>query len=534
MIPMLPMASIPAQVGLAASDYAVVAIYMLVLIWIGMWFRGEKETEGYLLGGRHMNWLIVAISYFVTLTSTLSMVGVPSEAYKYGVTLALQQFVAPIAAISTFLIFVRFFFKTRIFTPFQYLENRYDGRVRAVAALIFSFSRLIYIALVLYSCSKVFEGAAGWNVWMTIILIGVVSTVYTVTGGIRAVMWGDLFQFLVMVCGLALIAWKIITQVPGGTAGIFNYAIENNHFISKPDAEFFSFSPYIRLTFWLVMMRMFVEYLFYNSSDQFALQRLLCTSSYQQAKRSMFAMVIMDLPMMLSMWFIGLGIWVFYQHQSAAVRPQNPDLAMIRFIVMELPSPIRGLIIAALLAAAMSTLVGGYNSLATVFTKDFYLRFFRKDASERTQVRFSWWMTAVNGTFSILAALVISQFSESTKDNIFEVSVLWLSLHSILPAVFLLAVMSRRATSHHVLVAMGAGGVTIAGMTGWYLFEKFSGYETISPFYIGVFGMVVTLVVGLVLSRFGARRPAEELKDLTLWTLKKDDKQTLIPVLNPK
>ena len=165
-------------------------------------------------------------------------VAVPGEAYKSGVTLALALFIAPLAALATFFIFVRFFFKVLIFTPFSYLERRFDGRVRMLAAAMFCLTRLLYISLVLYSSSKVFQGTAGWNLSATILLIGAIGILYTVMGGIRAVVWTDVAQFLMMMGGLLLISIWIIRGVPDGFTGIFRFAQDNDHFVRSQGGDF--------------------------------------------------------------------------------------------------------------------------------------------------------------------------------------------------------------------------------------------------------------------------------------------------------
>ena len=147
------------QIGLDWSSYTVMGLYLLAVIAMGAWFRrGKVDTETYLLGGRSMPWFVIGISYFVSLVSTVSMVSGPGEAYEYGVAMAIGVLIQPIAAICAFLIFVRFYFKHRIFTPFDYLERRFDSRVREIVAGIFCLTRIIYLGMVLFASAKVLEG----------------------------------------------------------------------------------------------------------------------------------------------------------------------------------------------------------------------------------------------------------------------------------------------------------------------------------------------------------------------------------------
>ena len=184
-----------------------------------------------------------------------------------------------------------------------------------------------------------------------------------------------------------------------------------------------------------------------------------------------------------------------------------------------------GLMVAAMMAAVMSTLDSGINSLATVFTKDFYQRFSRKNISESKQVVFSRWMTLVTGVCATTVALLIAQFSEAAKSSVMESSYLFMSFTSIVPAIFVLAVFSRRIRSNHVLFATSIGAITIAGMITLYVIQKFilskPEEETISVFYLGASGLMVTVVTGFIISRFFPRADDRDLHDVTLWTLDK-------------
>ena len=514
-----------AETGLDRIDYVVLFVYLAIIVVIGLYFsRGKGDTETYLLGGRRVTWWAVGLSYVVSVTSTLSVVGVPEEAYKEGVTLALGIFLVPFTAVASFFIFVRFYFKVLTFTPFSYLERRFDVRVRAIAAGLFCIVRLTYIALVLYSSSKVLKGTANWNIETTIILIGAVGIGYTVLGGIRAVIWTDVIQFAIMAGGIAYIAVTVVKAVPDGTAGIFQFAIENDHFIRKPE-HLWSFSPFIRVTIWLAIMQSVNESLFFHSSDQISLQRMLSTSGYDQAKKALYTRVIVDLPMMLSLYFIGLGIWVFYQQQFEASARPEADMAFFQFITSQLPPAMPGLMVAAMMAAVMSTLDSGINSLATVFTKDFYQRFSRKNVSERKQVVFSQWMTLMTGVCATAMALLIAQFSKAAKTSVMESSYLFMSFTSIVPAIFVLAVFSRRIRSNHILIAASIGTLVISGMIALYVTQKFilskPEEEIISVFYLGASGLTVTVVTGFIISRFFPRADDRDIYDLTLWTLSK-------------
>ena len=537
---------------LGTLDWGALIIYMVVMIGVGLWYsRGERTTESYLLGGRGLAWWAVGISFVVSLTSTLSLVGVPGEVYNYGLTMTLSFILGPVALLLAFYLFVRFYFKRRIFTPFEYLEDRFDSRIRIIAAGLFWLTRLTYLGLVLYSSSKIFQGAAGWNVYWTILVVGIVGVAYTVVGGIRAVVWTDLLQFVVIVVGLGVLAVIITQAMPDGVAGIFRITFEQGHGFVDQHGEYVlgnrsfylpSLNPfhdgtdgrlnlfYDRYILVLILFNPFVFHFFVFSSDQIGLQRLLSTSSYKNAERSMYTNLIVGIPMMLVMYFVGMAVFSFYHRDGAVGAPESGDLALFRFIGTEMPSPFAGLLLAAMLAAVMSTLDSGVNSLATVLTKDFYVRM-GKGVTEASQVTFAKWTTVLVGLFAVVVALTLAAISEGffrgdqgagegTVDSVTTVSYVWMALESVLPGVFLLAVLSRRATANHALIAIlcgwaGSGALMIA----FFVSKHLSPDRTLSMMFIGHGGLVITCVVGFAVTRFAPRRPAGELADKTIWTL---------------
>lgn len=508
--------------GVGTLDYIAIGGYLATLLGIGAWFSREKgDTEVYLLGNRSMSWWVVGVSYMISLLSTMSLVAVPGEVYNHGLTLIIRNFVAPFAIVATFFLFIRFYFKTKVFTPFQYLEERFDVRIRVIASLVFWFSRLTYLSLVLFASAKVFEGASNWPVPLTIIVVGLISIVYTTIGGIRAVIWTDVTQFVVLAFGLGIVFAFALYDVPGGLPGAISYSFENGRGMDEVlDPAFYSFDPHLRITLWVIIIGIIGEAMFYNSSDQIAIQRLLSTSGYQQAKKALYTSVILGLPVACVLWLLGLAIFAFYGHQPEALRPASGDLALFRFIGQQLPSPIPGLILAAMLAAVMSTLDSGINSLATVATKDFYLRLFRRSASEAQQVRFSCRMTIVTGIFATTMGLVISQSSGSMGETMIEAGTIWGAFIGVIAPVFLLGVTTRSVGAVHALVAMVAGWVCTIPMIVWYLVSRYSeGLEPVSFMYVGIPSLVVPLLVGYFLAMFTPKQPRDKIDDLTLFTM---------------
>lgn len=519
------MFSIPlAQTGLGPTDYAVLAVYMLLVLGLGAWFsRDTEDTENYLLGGRGMAWWAVGISYIASLLSTVSMVGAPGEGYKHGLTAALWPALGLFFSLGFFFLFIRFYFQTKTFTPFEYLERRFGARSRATAAALYCVARGLYLATVLFAAAKVFQGTSHWPVPWTIFAVGTVGVIYTTLGGMRAVVWTDFVQFLVLIGGIGIVLLKVTAAVPDGIPGVFRYAAANNHlFPDFHEPSFFTLNPYVRLTLWAIVFRAVGDHLFYKSADQILIQRMLATKGYWQAFRSVLMGSLLGPLVLFALYFVGLCMFRFYSDYPAEARPPA-DLALFRFISSELPSPVPGLIVAAMLAAIMSTLDSGINALATVVTKDFYLRFLRPNAGEAAQVRFSRVMTVLIGGLTMVVACLIAALAASIRGTVLESSGVWMSLLVVLAPVFLIGVTSCRARQWHVLTAMAVGATATALMTLWYYHVKQSGREA-GFFMVAVLPFFATLLTGYVLSRFATRNPGD-LANLTLWTLSRHSQE---------
>ena len=499
-------------------DYTAMFIYMLVVLAVGAWFsRGERDTETYLLGGRRIAFWLVGISYMMSLLSTNSLVQIPGWAYAKGVTLALGGLIMPVAALTAFYLFVPFYFRQKSFTPFEYLERRFSAPVRLGVSVLYLSTRILYISMVMFSCSKVFQGASGWPPEFTIPIVGLVGVMYTMMGGIRAVVWTDFLQFVVMSIGLVAIMMKITPEVPGGAWGIVEYAFDNGRGMPElATAEFYQFDFYAELTLWTIIISTFSQFMFYNSSEQIAIQRLLTTANWKQAQRSMWMYVLMLIPMMSVLWYLGLAIFSFYGQQPTHLRPTQGDLALFRFIAHELPTPLPGIILSAMLAAVMSTVDSGVNAFATVATKDIYLRFLRPQASESDQVRMSRIMTMVTGMFAIGFALLLSIVASTFNQPVLELDNICHGLVYVLPGIFLLGVMNRRIGHGGVIIAGATGLAAVLGMLVWFYVGKARG-QPIGFLYVSATGLLVTFLTGSLISFALPRSSRERLQGLTLW-----------------
>lgn len=461
------------QISLGIADLLTIIIYLAVIIAVGVWFtRNEKSSEDYLLGGRKQPWFAVGISYMMSLLSTLSIVALPGEVFNHGLSLYALFILYPIFSIFFFYVFMGFYFRLKSFTPFEYLERRYSPGIRLMVSIIYLWTRMFYLAMVLFATSKVFLGGAGWNPIVTILVIGGIGIIYTVAGGMKALIWTDVVQFVVLAGGMGIALYFCITATSGGVTGVFKYTFEQGHgFDDFTKSEFYTFTPYFRLSLWLLLIGSVMQPIMYNSSDQISIQRLLTTSSFNQAKKAIYTNAFISLPFQIVMLFIGMAIFTYYsQHPDPNVT--SGDTAFFTFIATKMPTPLPGLMLAAMLAAAMSTINSGLNSLAAVYVKEYQIPYFTPNMDEKKQVFVSRIATCGVGIFAITGAILINLSSDSLGETVVEAMTIWGSLGVIMVPIYLLAVTTKRINTTWIwrLCAIAFGSNT--GMIAWYLVSK--------------------------------------------------------------
>lgn len=482
------------EVALSGIDLTFILVYLLIMIGVGCLFtRGDGSSEDFLLGGRKVAWWAVGISTMMSVVSTVSLVAVPGEVYNNGLSMLMTSLLYPVTSIIAFFLFIRFYFKLRSFTPFDYLERRFGPEVRVIISLLYLFTRVMYVAMVLFASAKIFEGAAGWPIPATIAVVGVIGIIYTMLGGIRAVIWTDVIQFFTMFGGILAAVWLCVRACDGGFTEVFRYAFENGRGPERfADPEFYSFNPYVRLSFWLLLTFALLEPIFYNSADQITVQRLLSTNSYASAKKAAYTNSLVILPITFIPWLIGLAIFTYY-HQNPDPRVTSGDAAFFMFVSTKMPSPLPGLILASMLAAAMSTLDSAMNSLSAVLVKDYYLKSIRPDANEKQQVYVARVLTVVIGVVGAGMAITINATSSSLQESVIEIGAIWSSFAIVLGPVYLLGVTSRRITSRVIWVGVTVCWGGTLGMICWYATSK-SGHTVA----ISAAWWLVPLAIGLL------------------------------------
>ncbi|MBI4624544.1 MAG: hypothetical protein HY736_15175, partial [Verrucomicrobia bacterium] len=347
--------------------------------------------------------------------------------------------------------------------------------------------------------------------------------IYVYLGGAKALIWADFVQFILLVGGLLFIVGICISRVEGGLAGIVRYAMEHGRgFEAMQEPSFYKFDAFVRLNLWLMLFVTVSDRMFYASSDQLAVQRLLSTSTYKAAERSYWFSQILTLPTVFVLWFIGLAIFAFYgQHPVPGVKLAG-DTALFRFVSTELPPFVPGLFIAACLGLIMSTLDAGFHSLATVLVKDTYMVFINPQTGEKRQVWLSRLLILVIGLLAMGIALFMAMTSDKVANSFIETQVFWISFQGLLAMVFLIGVTSCRVTAGDILRAFGAAFVVTLVTTYFYIQSRGTD-RPMSFLFVSIPGEVAVLVFGYLPALWRKKLPAEKTDGLTLFTLKKKE-----------
>ena len=359
---------------LTGLDLTVIVAYLASLSLLGLYFsRRQVSREEYLLGGRRIHWLPAAGSVVATLLSTLTFLSVPGEMIRYGVAYFTGLLGLPLAIPAVTRILLPKLMSLGITSMYEYLEQRYDAGLRRLAAGVFTLRTLVWMALVVYSCSLAVAEMTGWDLYGTIAVTGLVTTFYAAAGGLRTVIWTDNLQLLVLAGGAIAIPISVWTRTgvsPSGWWELFSSA-------GRTEIELFSFDLTVRLTVVGAMLSQFFWSACTQGSDQVAVQRYLATPSLRAARRTAWAYLALNLTVVALLAVCGLALFAFY-YQSSGLPPAEfqrefaprADSLMPRFILEELPAGVSGLLLAALLAAAMSSLSSGINSVAAVASGD--------------------------------------------------------------------------------------------------------------------------------------------------------------------
>ncbi|MBX7211606.1 MAG: sodium/solute symporter [Verrucomicrobiaceae bacterium] len=486
-------------------DYLIFGGYLTASVTVGLLSAGKSSSLGdYFLAGRGMNSLLVAMSILAALFSGISYLAGPADVYKNGFAFGYAVLAFFIATPFTTIWMLPKFYQSRYFTAYQFLEERFALSVRLLASGLFIFRVSLWLAAATYAPALALEKVTGFPLWITILASGVLTTLYTALGGMRAVIWTDVMQLIVLFGGQLIIMLVALGKIPGGLAGMWNTVVADGRMNLSTN-----FSMSERVNLWSVLFAAAFLHLVQMSTDQVSVQRYLTAGSLREARRSLWIKLTFILPTLVLFYGTGLVLYAFYKQHGdplAAGLIQKEDQILPYFVVTQLPHGLPGLLIAAVYAASMSTISAGLNSLASATVVDFQQRL--SHAASETQnhkVSTARWITVGYGVLVITLAFAVSKMPGNLVESVNTVIGL---VGGPLLGLFFLGMFTKRADTRGALLGCLGGFVFVLLL---YLYQNGMMTATkpeqmVSFIWFSLIGCAITMTVGLLTSGRSAPR----------------------------
>lgn len=565
-------------------DWLVVAAYLVWIVWDGI--RKSKDTgklEGYFLANRSLPWWAVGLSVMATQLSAITLVGATGQGYADGMRFVQFYFGLPIAMIILSVTLVPFFHRAKIYTAYEFLEQRFDLKTRTLASVLFLLSRGLSCGVIIAAPAVILSIVLGWNITLTILAIGIPTAIYTIIGGVQAVTWTDVKQMGVIVAGICAAVVVLLLGLPDGVG--LGGALHVAGAAGRLNAVDFNFEWDQTYTFWSGLLGGLFLMLSYFGCDQSQVQRYLTAKSVDEGRHSLLMSAYFKIPLQALVLLTGVLMFVFYlfnqppmlfnpkhgdairqspraaeyqalegefstafgarREASAALASTPSDEAaraafqasddriveirsraagLVReitgdemyrgttgdtpapdvnyvfptFVTTSLPIGLVGLVIAAIFAAAMSSIAAELNSLATSTVIDIYRRHLKPDATDDHYLLVS---KAATGFWAAFACIVAT-FAAGLGSLIEVVNRFGSFFYGSLLGVFVLALAFRRTNGHGAFFGLLAGMAVVA------VFASHPATRDVSFLWHNPIGAIVVVVAGLAVSTLTGGRKA--------------------------
>ncbi|MEW5979558.1 MAG: sodium/solute symporter [Acidobacteriota bacterium] len=470
---------------LSLLDLTVIVSYFAGITWIGArFYRKSAGMQEYLLGSRGMKWLPVALSILAADTSAISYLGVPAWSFQHDMKLNQNILTLLLAIPIVIWLFVPIYSRGNLFTAYQYLERRFDLRVRLLASLFFLVVRGAHVAVIIYAPSLMMAELMQIPLGFSIIAIGALTAFYTMLGGIRAVIWTDAIQVLMVLVGFTTVSLSVLFQVPGGLGGVLHMGALQGKF------EFFDFSFNLSQVdnSFAILFGGTILTVQAMSTDQAVLQKYFTTKSAKETSKSLVLYGVVIIPLTTLLSILGVMLFVFYSNDPELRSTlRNPDAIVPHYVANILPHGLAGLVVASIFAGSMSTVSASLNSLATSSVVDVYKRIVRPGRSDQHYTAASRWATCLWGALATLGAFYVGRLGALVT----AFAKIQSLIGGIILGIFLLGILTKRTTSSGVI----AGSIGGLGVVLYVFF-----FTRVSLFWYCVIGSVGTLLVGWLYS----------------------------------
>ena len=453
---------------LHALDMLVVATYLGGITWFGLRFRKRERTlQSYFLADRNIPWWAIMLSIVSAETSTLTVISVPGLAFTgdFGfLTIAFGYLVGRAVVCVAFL---PRYFRGELLTAYQLIDRRFGARLHRVTALFFLVMRAAAEGVRVFAVAIIVHAALGTGDVASIIIIALLTLVYTFEGGLSAVIWTDVVQMGIYAIGIVMALWLLVHRVPGGWPVIHHVAAAAGKFHLLD----FTFNLTTTFTFWAGLIGGCFLTMASHGTDQLMVQRLLAARSLRDSQRALMGSAVLILIQFAVFLLIGAALFVFYSQVAPGAHFSSADHVFPRFIVTEFPTGFAGLVVAAILAAAMSNLSAALNALSSTTIMDFYRPHLNPGQSEK---HYLWMSRLATVGWTVVLAAVAYASRDSRSVLVAGLAIISYPFSALL-GVFLLGTVTRRANEFGAIVGMilGVAAAVALGLSGlpftWFI-----------------------------------------------------------------
>ena len=484
-------------------DIIVFLTYTIGIALFGSsFFKKSRTSSSFTLGNNDIPRWVVTMSIFATFVSSISYIALPGKAFQSNWNAFAFSLSLPIASVIAAKYFVPLYRKINSPSAYTFMEQRFGPWARIYVSLCYLLTQFMRIGTILYLLALTLNAVTGWDLATIIVFTGLIVAIYSMLGGISAVLWTDAIQGVILITGALACATYILFSMPEGPGQVFTIAVENKKFglgsfdmdLSKP-------------TFWVVLVYgIFINIQNYGI-DQNYVQRYMASKTEKDAKRSVLIGGLIYVPVSALFLFIGTALFAYYD--SVASLPMElqdvskSDRVFPHFIVNVLPVGLSGLLVASIFAAGMSTISTSFNSSATVFLTDYYNKYFKKTASNKESLRVLYISSLIISVVGIAIAIAMINV-KSALDA-------WWMLASVFSGgmlgLFLLAVFSKNKNVVGAIVGVTIGLTLILwlSLSRVFLDEDALGYNFHTYLTI-VFGTAAIFLVGFLISLFSSKK----------------------------
>lgn len=496
---------IPVKTGYIWLDHSVVALYMVGMVWMGFYFsKREKGAGDFFRGGNRVPWWVSGMSLFATGASAISLMSLPGKAYATSWEyFALSICTVMLLPISLFFLapLIR---RLNFATPYAYLEQRFGLSVRIFGSILFIFSQVCgRMASVMLLPAIALSAITGMSIVTCILIMGIITTVYTYFGGLEAVVWTDTIQGFIMIASISGCLLLALFALDMGPAEMFQTA-QNMHKL-----EMFDFSLNITYPTTIIFFIAVFHLTLSNLGDQNFVQRVQCTPDMRQTKLAIATQMAVAIPINILLFGLGTALFLFYLKNPSDLDPTMKTDGIYPFFVADnLPAGVSGLVVASLFAATMSTISSSICSVADLCVADFYKRF-NKTATDHSCLVIGRILTAVVGAAGTLAAIYLSKADITSIWDLAQMVVTLISCGVV--GVFMLGLFTKRANEAGTFIGIILGLAVVVTL-------KYT--SPVSLWLYGAIGSTVTFVTGYAFS-FVLPSKVKPLDGLTVFSLPK-------------